>query len=171
MDVNALPRILETKRTLGGADKTFACHVLQREPGSITILFVSDRVFRVGDLDLPVGTVTFGHFWSDRPYNVYHWLDRDNGRTLAHYVNLSDETRIGSDHLSFRDLAIDVLVRPGQAPELLDEDELPADLSPQLRAYLDESVAHVLAALPHLVPALEDAADRLWLQLFGGPRP
>ncbi|HEY0707347.1 MAG TPA: DUF402 domain-containing protein [Polyangia bacterium] len=170
MDVNALPQILETKRTLCGADKTFPCRVLARGPGAVTVLFISDRTYSAGDLTLPVGTVTFGHFWTDRPYNVYHWLAGEDGRTLAHYVNLSDQTTIDEAHLGFRDLAVDVLARPGRPPIILDEDELPPDLDPGLRVYLDRGVAQVKAELPTLIPVLEREADRLWPQVFGTQR-
>ncbi|HEY0713108.1 MAG TPA: DUF402 domain-containing protein [Polyangia bacterium] len=174
MDVNALPHMLETKRSLSGPDKTFACRVLARAPGTVTVLFVSGRVFRTADLTLPVGTVTFGHFWVDRPYNVYHWLrgpgTSDAGTTIALYMNLSDETRIDGEHLAFRDLAVDVLARPGHPLIVLDEDELPPNLDPALRDYIDRGVARVQSDLLALVPELERAADRHWLQLFGATR-
>jgi hypothetical protein len=170
MDVNALPHILETKRSLTGPDKTFACRVLARGPGTVTVLFISDRVFRTADVSLPVGTVTFGHFWVDRPYNVYHWLHASDGATIAYYVNLSDQTSIDDERLVFRDLAVDLLAKPGQPPIILDEDELPPNLDPALLDYLDRNVALVEAALPTLIPILEAEADRLWPQLFGAPR-
>lgn len=170
MDVNALPPIIETKRSLTGPDKTFACRVLSRGPDSLTVLFVSDRRYEVGGLTLPAGTITFGHFWSDRPYNVYHWLAAGAGKTLAYYMNISDQTALNHAHLSFRDLAVDVLARPGHPPVVLDEDEVPADVPATLRTYLDESVAAARADLPALIPQLEQEADRIWSRLFGTAR-
>jgi predicted RNA-binding protein associated with RNAse of E/G family len=173
MDVNALPEtlpeILEVKRTLAGARKQFRCRRLACAPGAVTVLFVSDRPYVVGGLTLATGTVTFGHFWEDRPYNVYHWLDPD-GRTLAHYFNLADGTRIQPDTLAWLDLAIDVLVRPGIPPQVLDEHELPADLDPRLRVAVDAARAAVLADHPAVIAALEARADELWPRLTGGAR-
>jgi hypothetical protein len=177
VDVNAppesppesLPEILEVKATLDGAHKQFRCRRLALAPGAVTVLFVSDRSYLVAGLTLAPGTVTFGHFWEDRPYNVYHWLDPD-GRTLAHYFNLAADTHIQPDTLRWLDLAIDVLVRPGAAPEVLDEHELPADLDPQRRAAVDAARAAVLAGHAAVIAALEAHADQLWPRITGGPR-
>jgi hypothetical protein len=69
------------------------------------------------------GTVSFGHFWTDRPYNVYHWMDGTTGATIGYYVNLADSTRVDGDLLEWRDLAVDILIRPDGNVTVLDEDE------------------------------------------------
>lgn len=169
MDVNALPSIVETKRTLLGTEKSFPCRVLERTPDALVVLFISPRAYQVAELQLPAGTLTFGHFWVERPYNVYHWLT-PGGATLAHYFNLADQTVIGADHFSFRDLTLDLLSRPGRPPEVLDHHELPADLDPATHASITRALAQVQAELPQLGPWLEQRADQLWLRLFGAPR-
>jgi hypothetical protein len=169
MDVNALPTILETKRTLAGGHKTFPCRVLDRAGDALTVLFVSDRVYRVGALELPTGTITFGHFWAERPYNVYHWLT-PAGATLAFYFNLADQTAIGPDTLSYRDLTVDLLARPGAAPQILDEDELPADLDPATRQQIARALQIARADLPQQQLLLEARADALWPRAFGSAR-
>ena len=65
----------------------------------------------VHGVDLPAGTISFGHFWTDRLYNVYHWLDADR-RTLGFYFNIADRTRIAEAELEWRDLVVDVLATP-----------------------------------------------------------
>jgi hypothetical protein len=169
MDVNALPTILETKRTLTGAHKTFPCRVLDRAADALTVLFVSDRVYQVGDLQLPSGTITFGHFWAARPYNVYHWMT-PAGATLAFYFNLADQTAIGADTLSYRDLTVDLLARPGAPAQVLDQDELPADLDPDTRRQIARSLQAAEADLPQLHRLLEVRADALWPKIFAGAR-
>jgi hypothetical protein len=174
MDVNALPTIVERKRTLLGAEKVFTCRVLDRAPGALAVLFVSDRTYTVGPLSLPAGTITFGHFWQappydDRPYNVYHWLT-PQGATLAHYFNLTDATVIAERELSYLDLSVDVLLRPGAPPAILDADEVPADLAPAVRARISEALAAVLRQAPSAATALESRADQLWQRLHGSAR-
>jgi hypothetical protein len=170
VDDSTLPEILETKTTLDGRIKDFRCRRLLIEPGRVVVLFVSERAYSVGDLPLPAGTVTFGHFWSDRPYNAYHWMS-PMGRTLAHYFNLSDRTTIGAELLTWRDLAVDMLVRPGESPRLLDLDEVPPDLAPELRARIDAGAALLLREGAALALALEGDATTLWPRAFGRPRP
>lgn len=160
---------METKATLEGLQKEFHCRKLRSGQSAVTVLFVSETAMRVAHLELPAGTVTFGHFWAHLPYNLYHWMSAD-GLTVGHYFNIADRTHIAQDTLSWRDLKVDVLCRPGLSPEILDEDELPADLTPVLRAYVAEGVAAVMAALPVLTLESETAADELWPQVFGHPR-
>jgi hypothetical protein len=157
-----LPRILEIKRTLTGREQRFECRVLHTDGPHLVALFVSPEGRHVHGLDLPPGTVTFGHFWSDRPYNVYHWLDAPSGLTIGAYVNLAAETRIERDRLEWLDLVVDILTLPGSPPRVLDEDELPADATPAVRASIAEARRAVLDGMPELLDELERFRARLW---------
>jgi hypothetical protein len=170
MDVNALPTIVERKRTLHGREKVYTCRVLERGPGALSVLFIADRAYQVGGLALPAGTITFGHFWqAPRPYNVYHWLTQE-GATVAHYFNLVEDTVIGDAELTYLDLAVDVLLRKSAPPAILDADEVPSDASPALRARISTALATVLSQAPAEAASLEARADQLWQRLFGTPR-
>ncbi|HEX2657343.1 MAG TPA: DUF402 domain-containing protein [Polyangia bacterium] len=157
-----LPSILEIKRTLSGREKQFDCRVLAARDGYVIVLFVAAETMHVHGVDLPAGTVTFGHFWEGRPYNVYHWLDAATGRTLGCYVNLSRDTVIREDRLEWLDLVVDVLVVPGEEPRVLDEDEVPADASLQEREAIAYALVTVRAVLPALLRDLETERERLW---------
>jgi hypothetical protein len=163
------PRILEIKRTLAGAEKHFECARLHLDGPHVVVLFVATTAMRVHGVALPAGTVTFGHFWGDRAYNVYHWLDPATGRSLGAYVNLSAETRLEGDRLEWLDLIVDVLALPGQAPRVLDEDEIPADASPGLLARIAAARAAVLDRLPQLLDELEQFRARHWPTLRRQP--
>lgn len=165
-----LPEIIETKRTLAGRKKTFPCRLLARLPErGVVLLFVSDSAVRVHGLPLPAGTVTFGYFWPDRPYNVYHWMTPDGG-TLALYVNLADDTTVEDGRLSWRDLTVDILMPPGRAPLVLDEDELPVDLDPETRARITRARDQVLAGAEALRAEVEASSHRLWPRAFATER-
>ena len=186
MNLDSLPSVLEIKTTLDGRRKEFPCRAIAQPPGGMVLLFISDRQYVVGApagygaagdsadaappaLILPSGTVTLGHFWVARPYNVYHWLD-PQGRTLAHYFNLARDTRITSARLAWLDLTVDVLVRPGTPPQVLDEHELPANLNPTLQAAIAAARQAVLLEHAGCIATLEAAADRIWPDLFGQAR-
>jgi hypothetical protein len=167
MASSALPEIVETKETLAGVRKSFRCRVIDRGPGWAVLLFVSEADWRVHDLLLPAGTVTFGYFWAERPYNVYHWMT-PGGATLALYVNLADATVIGGDSLGWRDLAVDVLIRNGVPPVVLDEHEIPAGLDIEVAARIQDAKRQVLDGAPELRDEIETASRTLWPRVFPG---
>ena len=91
-----LPEILELKRTLDGQEKRFACRLIEGDRHQAVVLFISPAAMHVHGIELPAGTVTFGHFWTERLYNVYHWLG-ERGQTIAFYFNLADRTVIADE--------------------------------------------------------------------------
>ena len=154
--------IVEIKRTLAGREKRFACQVLRRDDAHLVVLFVAPEAMHVHGVDLPAGTVTFGHFWANRPYNVYHWLVPATGATIGYYLNVSDGARLGKDVLEWTDLIVDVLLLPGAAPRVLDEDELPPDLDEVTRARIAAATRRLIADVPALAVELEQIRDELW---------
>jgi predicted RNA-binding protein associated with RNAse of E/G family len=169
MSPKALPEITEVKETLAGTRKTFHCHVIDRDSRSIAVLFVSRAPVRVHDVDLPAGTVTFGYFWAERSFNVYHWM-APGGATLAFYVNLADGTTIAEDTLFWRDLTVDILIAPDGTAVVLDEDEVPLALEAATRARIDQTTRDVLARAADLRIELEARSDALWPGVFGEER-
>lgn len=135
--------IKEVKVTLAGERQQFVCQVLDRSETYVAVLYPIGERRRVGDLVLPKGAWTYGYFWQDRSYNVYHWVRRD-GRTLGYYVNLADSVRIRPREVEWRDLSVDLLFSPdGSRVQILDEVEL-ASASPELRAKIETARSHVL---------------------------
>ncbi len=138
--------IIERKVRLDGSVAEFACEPIVVEPGRRAVLrYVTDREWAISgtDVRVPPGTVTVGHYWVDRPYNVYHWLV--NGRTLAYYCNVASETTIDPATVAYRDLTVDVLLRTTGEPTVLDEDELPPDLAPAYRLAIAKALESLIA--------------------------
>lgn len=143
--------ITERKTRLDGTVDDYACEEVHLEVGRRAVLrYVLDRdwVIAGGVLRVPKGAETIGHYWVDRPYNVYHWLV--GGRTLAYYCNVVTDTTIDADRVSYRDLVVDVLIRPSGEPAVLDEDELPDDLQPDHRIVIAKAL-ETLIANPRMV--------------------
>lgn len=155
------PTVIERKTRLDGSVEDFACEVLLLEAGRRAVLrYVLDRDWSVGGTMLvPKGAETISHYWVDRPYNVYHWVD--GGGTLAHYVNIADRTEIAPGLVSYRDLVVDVLVRPGGALEILDEDELPTDLEPAARKSIADALETVVTGARRLLLEVDRETGRL----------
>jgi predicted RNA-binding protein associated with RNAse of E/G family len=159
---DALPKITEHKLTLAGVEKRFECRVLARTSTHLAVLWIAPAAMHVHGVDLPAGTVSVGHFWTDRPYNVYHWLRRDRA-TVGYYFNLADRTRWSGERLDWRDLTVDVLATPPPEARLdvLDEDELPADLDAEASAHIEAGKAALLRATAEVLAEVEEASRRV----------
>lgn len=152
--------VIERKIRLDGSAEEFVCDVLALDPGRHAVLrYELDRDWDVaGTIVIPKGALTVSHYWADRPYNVYHWV-RD-GRTLALYVNVADRTEVRPELVSYRDLVVDVLLRPGGAIEILDEDELPTDLEPAARRSIADALEVVVTGARRLTQEIERETRR-----------
>jgi hypothetical protein len=164
-----LPEILELKRTLDGREKRFACRLIEGDRRQAVVLFISPAAMQVHGIDLPAGPVTFGHVWTDRPYNVYHWLD-ERGRTIGFYFNLADQTVIDDVRLEWRDLTVDVLATPDGRLEVLDEDELPVGLDAATRARIEEAKQSILADPRRLLAEIDARSRALYPRVFPAGR-
>jgi Protein of unknown function (DUF402) len=166
-----LAPVLEIKRTLDGREKRFQCQLIAGDRQQAVLLFVAPAAMHVHGIDLPTGTVTFGHFWTDRFYNVYHWLD-GRGGTIGFYFNLSDSTVIGDGRLEWRDLTLDVLATPAGRLDVLDEHELPRDLDPVLRTRIAAGKQAILTDPRQVMADIEERSRALYPRVFpGGTRP
>jgi predicted RNA-binding protein associated with RNAse of E/G family len=148
--------ITERKTRLDGSVVEYACEALVVEAGRRAVVrYVTDqdRALEGTDLVLRKGTVTVGHFWTDRPYNVYHWLEA--GRTIALYVSIATDTAIEPDAISYRDLVVDVLIRPSGAIEILDEEELPPSIEPRYRLAIAKALEVCVTEAKRLMTEIE----------------
>ena len=153
--------IREIKHTLDGGRITFDCELLGRGAGTAVVIYRMPAEHLLEDVRLPAGTVSVGYFWEDRLYNAYHWVD-DAGRTLALYFNICDRTRIDDRHIEWRDLVVDVLLTPDRRCRVLDEDELPDELEPSLKARIDATRDRLCAQADALLAEFA-AHSRDWL--------
>jgi Protein of unknown function (DUF402) len=160
--------IVEIKRTLAGVEKRFDCRWLAGDAHHAVVLWIAPTPMHVHGVDLPAGTISFGHFWTDRYYNVYHWVD-PGGHTVGFYFNLADRTRISEATLEWRDLVIDVLATPAGRLDVLDEEELPGAIDPEVAAHIAQGQAAILGAPVRLMAEIEAASRALYGQVFPDP--
>ncbi len=113
------------------------------------------QTVRLHGITIPAGGFSLGYFWESLPFNVYHLFAPD-GRSLAFYCNVSDRTRIDGGKIRWRDLVVDVLFEPGGDTTVLDEEDLPADLSADLRYYIDSARDGLLSEAERLTATLRE---------------
>lgn len=153
--------ITEIKTTLDGRSKRFDCELLRLDPPrECIVIYRMPRDVELEGLLLPAGTVSLGYFWPHKPFNLYQWVD-DRRRTLALYFNICDNTRIGADRIAWRDLCVDVMFTPDLRCRVLDEDELPDDIDPALRDYIEAARDALLTDPAHLLAVFAARAREL----------
>jgi predicted RNA-binding protein associated with RNAse of E/G family len=162
----ARAQVLEIKRTLSGVEKRFECTLLASAAGHAVVLWIAPERMHVHGVELPAGTVSFGHFWADRHYNAYHWLDPARA-TIGFYFNICDRVSIRPDVIDWRDLTVDVLATPGGRLDVLDEDELPAQLDADVAAHIELGKAAILRAPAAVTAEIEAASRALFPVAFG----
>jgi hypothetical protein len=146
--------VIERKTRFDGSVQEFACRALLIEPGKRAVIgYDLTRDWQVGGLVVPKGGYTAGHFWLDRPYNVYHWLD--GRRTLGYYFNVGLVDEISESRVAWRDLIVDVLVKPDGGIDILDEDEVPPDLPPEHRRTIAQALEQIVTNPKRLVKEIE----------------
>jgi predicted RNA-binding protein associated with RNAse of E/G family len=158
-----MKRCLEKKRYLSGAEVTFACNLVALEKGFGILKHVIDRQWQVSSLTLRPGSVTYAFYWTDRPYNLYWWLD-EGGETLGHYFNLADSVSLSPHEFVWRDLVVDILLLPSGQVQVIDEDELPGDLNEGLKVFIASAKQQVLQNHSTII---EDARATLARRLKG----
>jgi hypothetical protein len=85
----------------------------------------------MGEIPLEPGDRFIETYYSDRWYNCYEVHAREDDRLKCWYCNLTYPAELGQTVITFRDLALDLLVLPDGQQKLLDEPEFEAlDISP-----------------------------------------
>ena len=133
----------ERKRRLSGPDMIYPCRLVSLSPGRGILRHVLSEGTDVARLRLTPGTVTYAFYWEARMYNLYWWLN-PGLRTLGHYFNIADSTRLSRQEFFWRDLSVDILFTPKNPPQVLDGNEVPSDIEPGLRRRIEDATSEVL---------------------------
>jgi predicted RNA-binding protein associated with RNAse of E/G family len=148
--------IIERKTRLDGSVSEYHCDLLSLEVDRRAVLrYTIDREWVIADtgIVLHAGQITIAHYWNDRPYNVYHWLD--GPRTIAYYCNVASDTIIREEVVGYTDLVVDVLLRPSGETIVLDEEELPPDLAPSRRIHIARALESIASGPRRLAAEIE----------------
>jgi protein associated with RNAse G/E len=154
-------RIVEVKRTLDGKVIEYPAEPLVVEDRRAVLLYriEADEVIAGGRTTLPAGTLSFGYFWADRPYNVYHFVVA--GETLVYYVNVGRLRSIDDAEVVWDDYAVDVLAFSDGTVEVLDEDEVPETTTQPIRNFIAQATARVVAEIGQIVEEVESETRSL----------
>jgi hypothetical protein len=133
---------IEKKLTLSGKVFLFECELLLLNSGLGVLKYVIDREYTVDGIKLQPGDITHALYWTGRPYTLYIWhLSRDR---VVHYFNIADRISLQPREFLWRDLAVDIVIDDGRNVRVLDEDELPDNLDPELSRYIQNAKATIM---------------------------
>lgn len=138
-----MPICIEKKLTLAGKEKLFECELVHVNKDFGVLKYVIQRNNDIDGLKLSPGDITYGLYWTDRPYTLYVWIV-NQGKDRAYYFNIADRVSLQPSEFIWRDLTIDILIDPDLRVHLLDEHELPADLNADLSNYIQSTKNLVL---------------------------
>jgi protein associated with RNAse G/E len=151
----------EIKKTYFGETKIFDCNLVSYNyaKGELIISFVPDRPMTFVGVKFPVGSISYGYYWENRNYNVYHWKGA-NGDTLLFYFNISRDTRIENSCVTWLDLIVDIAIKPQSSPLILDEDEIPKEIAPTDFEIIEKTRQEILKGIDGIVEELESKTAR-----------
>ncbi|MCG8606125.1 DUF402 domain-containing protein [bacterium] len=153
---------VERKKLLWGDEKRYVCDLVSHEPGFCLLKYILDKPVRVGSLALEAGTITYGFYWSDRPYTLYKWISPANTE-VGNYFNVASEVSISRTEVAWRDLVLDILIKHDGCVEILDETEL-ADLKDEnMRREIEQGKKAILRDYQEVIESTS-VILREWIQ-------
>jgi len=110
---------------------TEAC--LLEPPNRAVVFYKVQKEWKHSDHEIHIkpGTFSFGYFWRDKNYNVYHFVLPD-GNSIGFYINIAHNTIITPHSIEWRDLYVDVWIDSDGSVAVLDEHEVPATFDSEL---------------------------------------
>jgi hypothetical protein len=150
----------EKKTLLSGGVKLFSCELVHLRDGFGVLRYVIDHSYDINGVKLRPGDITLALYWTDRPYTLYIWY-LNKGTEVAYYFNIADQITLQPQEFAWRDLVVDILIDPRSClppcqggiergldmdsiVHVLDEHELPADLSPEFASYIQSTKDFIL---------------------------
>ncbi len=145
---------IEKKLTLTGKIFLFECELLHLEKNFGLLKYVIDRSYEVSTLKLHSGDITYALYWTDRPYTLYIWR-LQNGQ-VNYYFNIADSVSLSPKEFIWRDLAVDVLIDAEKNAQVLDEDELPENISPELSSFIEHGKRMIVRHYRRIIREADD---------------
>jgi hypothetical protein len=142
--------IFEKKILLSGEVQTFSCEMVHFAKDFGILKYIINRNYDISGVQLRPGDITFALYWTDRPYTLYIW-HLNQQKDTAYYFNIADKISLQPTEFIWRDLAVDILVDVQRNVHVLDEDELPVDLSPELSGYIRMAREHILTHFRNII--------------------
>jgi uncharacterized protein len=147
-------KFTEYKRTYFGETKVFECHLAERKANEIVIIYEISAPVRFVGLSFLPRSRSYGYFWTERNYNVYHWIGLDD-RTIVFYFNISKDTKILKNSVEWQDLVVDIVAFPDGKTTIIDEDEIPKSMDAVDLAIIEKTKNEIFSNLKEITTEIE----------------
>jgi hypothetical protein len=128
--------LIVIKRNIAGEETwRYNGKVVDIQPSTITLeAFFNRPDYPFHGIVLGQGDRFIETYFTDRWYNIFEIHAREDDHLKGWYCNICLPAELGSDTLSYVDLALDLLVFPNGMQLVLDEDEFAAlNIPPQMQ--------------------------------------
>jgi predicted RNA-binding protein associated with RNAse of E/G family len=109
------------------APQEFLCSLLFRTHDYLVLAFQSHTSSRVNGRLIEKGSTTTAHYWSNRNYTLWKFID--SGHNLIGYLfYICTDVVFGKSSLTYMDLELDIWIDPDGRVSILDQEEVNACL-------------------------------------------
>lgn len=115
--------IREIKHHLNKPDEVYQCELVTCAPEYLVLAYVTDRVFRFGPIEMPVGSKTIAHYREGVDYVIWEMF-KPTGELAGYLIHFCRDLRLQPDSVSYLDLILDLWFYPDGRHLTLDREEL-----------------------------------------------
>ncbi len=135
-------QITERKIKANGSVHEYLCDLVYASDELLVIAYVMKRGGTLPGIGLTVlpGSVSYGYFWCDRPYNLYR-MKRPDGSIIAHRIDAVTGVEWTTTVLEYRDVVLDWWLPASGGLVAEDEDELAEAIAAGLLSEADIAAA------------------------------
>jgi predicted RNA-binding protein associated with RNAse of E/G family len=148
----------EVKRLLAGDEVIYECELIHIEEDFGILKYIFNKEFKIEDIIIHSGTVSYGFYWMNKPYNLYMWFDKS---ITAYYFNIADSIYLSRQKFVWRDLVVDVLVLPNGFIKVLDEEEIPLSIDKSLKDYIESGKKTILQNYKTIIQEANKMLEKL----------
>ena len=151
---------IEIKNTYFGEKKEFNCTLASKTNDELVIIFQISEEMKFLETNFPSWSKSFGYYWKEKNYNVYHWKD-PSGKTLLFYFNIAKNTEILENSVTWQDLIVDLVVYPDGKRVVLDQEEIPKDMSKEDRSIVEKTLKEIFENASSITEEIESKTTEL----------
>jgi predicted RNA-binding protein associated with RNAse of E/G family len=148
----------EVKRLLAGGEVVYECELIHVEENFGILKYVFDKKLKIENIIIYPETVSYGFYWTGRPYNLYMWSDKS---IIDYYFNIADSLYLSRQKFVWRDLIVDVLVLPNGFVKVLDEEEIPLSIDKNLKDYIESGKKTILQNYKTIIQEASKMLEKL----------
>ncbi|MBN1667375.1 MAG: DUF402 domain-containing protein [Anaerolineales bacterium] len=130
--------------------------ILERNEAAIVIeaYFNYTRAVDLHGLQIDIGDRMIETFYSDRWYNIFEIRSKEDDQLKGWYCNIGMPAEVDQATISYRDLALDLVVLPDGRQYILDEDEFAElALTPKQRVQARTALTELQSYFKNLIGA------------------